>query len=124
MSPYVPGQSGYGERVRAASSLVTSVIRVLARDASLWSDDVWLVGSTPVGCGCSRNSRDDVPPVVRRLADRHDTRPDTGHQRLLFMFRCPAIFHNVRWISAAGLSGLTLWHRSRLLGRCVRSYSG
>jgi hypothetical protein len=54
--PYVPRQSGYGKRLRAASSLLTSMIRILARDTSLWSDDVWLVDSTPVGCGCSRET--------------------------------------------------------------------
>jgi DDE family transposase len=56
MFPYVPRQSGYGKRLRAASSLLTSMIRVLAQDTSLWSDDVWLVDSTPVGCGCSRET--------------------------------------------------------------------
>jgi hypothetical protein len=56
MFPYVPRQSGYGKRLRAASSLLTSMIRILARDTSLWSDDVWLVDSTPVGCGCSRET--------------------------------------------------------------------
>ncbi|WUH90867.1 IS982 family transposase [Streptomyces sp. NBC_00433] len=54
--PYVPRQSGYGKRLRAAASLLTSMIRILARDTSLWSDDVWLVDSTPVGCGCSRET--------------------------------------------------------------------
>ncbi|MFG2780074.1 transposase [Streptomyces prunicolor] len=54
--PYVPQQSGYNKRLRAASSLLTSMIRILARDTSLWSDDVWLVDSTPVGCGCSRET--------------------------------------------------------------------
>jgi hypothetical protein len=54
--PYVPQQSGYGKRLRAAASLLTSMIRILAQDTSLWSDDVWLVDSTPVGCGCSRET--------------------------------------------------------------------
>lgn len=54
--PYVPGQSGYGKRLRAASALLTAVIRSLATDTTLWSDDVWLVDSTPVGCGCSRET--------------------------------------------------------------------
>ncbi|WUH89717.1 hypothetical protein OG900_05850 [Streptomyces sp. NBC_00433] len=47
MFPYVPRQSGYGKRLRAVSLLLTSMIRLLARDTSLWSDDVRLVGSTP-----------------------------------------------------------------------------
>lgn len=54
--PYVPQQSGYNKRLRAAFSLLTSMIRIVARDTSLWSDDVWLVDSTPVGCGCSRET--------------------------------------------------------------------
>ncbi|MWA07638.1 IS982 family transposase [Actinomadura sp. LD22] len=54
--PYVPQQSGYSKRLRAASALLTSMIRILAVDTSLWSDDVWLVDSTPVGCGCSRET--------------------------------------------------------------------
>ncbi len=54
--PYLPQQSGYNKRLRRASSLVTSMIRILAADTSLWNDDVWLVDSTPVGCGCSRET--------------------------------------------------------------------
>lgn len=54
--PYVPQQSGYNKRLRRAATLVTSMIRILARDTTLWSDDVWLVDSTPVGCGCSRET--------------------------------------------------------------------
>nr|WSZ94244.1 IS982 family transposase [Streptomyces sp. NBC_00857]WSZ95640.1 IS982 family transposase [Streptomyces sp. NBC_00857]WSZ95893.1 IS982 family transposase [Streptomyces sp. NBC_00857]WSZ96524.1 IS982 family transposase [Streptomyces sp. NBC_00857]WSZ96799.1 IS982 family transposase [Streptomyces sp. NBC_00857] len=54
--PYLPQQSGYNKRVRAASVLVTHMIRLLARDTALWSDDVWVVDSTPVGCGCSRET--------------------------------------------------------------------
>ncbi|MGW9170881.1 IS982 family transposase [Streptomyces decoyicus] len=54
--PYVPQQSGYNKRVRAAFSLLTSMIRIVARDTSLWSDEVWLADSTPVGCGCSRET--------------------------------------------------------------------
>jgi len=54
--PYLPQQSGYNKRLRAASTLLTSMIRVLARDTSLWSDDVWLVDSTPVSCGASRET--------------------------------------------------------------------
>jgi Transposase DDE domain len=32
------------------------LIRVLARDTSLWHDDVWVVDSTPVECGRSRDT--------------------------------------------------------------------
>ncbi|KOG51578.1 transposase, partial [Streptomyces virginiae] len=54
--PYVPQQSGCNKRLRGASSLITSMIRILAADTSLWNDDVWPVDSTPVGCGCSRET--------------------------------------------------------------------
>lgn len=42
--------------LRAASSLLTGMIRILSRDTSLWGDDVWLVDSTRVGCGCVRET--------------------------------------------------------------------
>ncbi|GAA3513670.1 hypothetical protein FHR32_000809 [Streptosporangium album] len=56
MFPYLPGQSGYGKRLRKASGLVLSMIRMLAADTSLWSDDVWVIDSTPVECGRSRET--------------------------------------------------------------------
>lgn len=56
------GQSGYNKRIRKMIFLLTVVIRRLAADTSLWSDDVWVVDSTPVQCGCSRETvrRSDV----------------------------------------------------------------
>src|SRR5256884_6858451 len=36
--------------------LFIRVIRMVAMDTSLWSDDVWVVDSTPVQCGCSRET--------------------------------------------------------------------
>ena len=54
--PYLPGQPGYNKRLRAAAGLVTAVIGVLAADTSLWADDVWVVDSTPVECGRSRET--------------------------------------------------------------------
>lgn len=56
MFPYLPLQSGYNKRLRAASSLVMHMIRILGRDTSLWTDDVWVVDSTPVECGRSRET--------------------------------------------------------------------
>jgi hypothetical protein len=56
MFPYLPGQSGYNKRLRAASGLVMHMIRILAGDTTLWSDDVWVVDSTPVECGRSRET--------------------------------------------------------------------
>ena len=52
--PYLPGQSGYNKRLRAALPLLKRVIRVLAADTDLWTDPVWLVDSTPVECARSR----------------------------------------------------------------------
>jgi Transposase DDE domain len=56
MFPYLPQQSGYGKRLRKASELVLHMIRILAADTSLWSDDVWVIDSTPVECGRSRET--------------------------------------------------------------------
>jgi hypothetical protein len=62
MFPRRIGQSGYNKRLRKAFILFIRVIRMLAMDTSLWSDDVWVVDSTPVQCGCSRETvkRSDV----------------------------------------------------------------
>jgi hypothetical protein len=54
--PYLPGQSGYNKRLRRTAELISHVIRAIATDTSLWSDDVWLVDSTPVECGRSRET--------------------------------------------------------------------
>ncbi|WP_431905000.1 IS982 family transposase, partial [Nonomuraea sp. bgisy101] len=56
MFPYLPGQSGYNRRLRNACDLVVHMIRMLAADTSLWSDDVWVADSTPVECGRSRDT--------------------------------------------------------------------
>jgi hypothetical protein len=54
--PYIPGQSGYNKRLRRAVDQLTAIIRLLAEDTELWSDDTWLVDSTPVECGRSRET--------------------------------------------------------------------
>ena len=56
MFPRMIGQSGWNKRLRKASFLFIRVIRMLAMDTSLWSDDVRVVDSTPVQCGCSRET--------------------------------------------------------------------
>ena len=35
---------------------ITTMIRMLATDTVLWSDDVWVVDSTPVECGRSKET--------------------------------------------------------------------
>jgi hypothetical protein len=57
--PYLPGQSGYNKRLRAALPLLKQVLRALAADTDLWTDPVWVVDSTPVECARSR-------PTVQR----------------------------------------------------------
>jgi hypothetical protein len=54
--PYLPGQSGYNKRLRRAAALIRHTIRAVACDTGLWSDDVWVVDSTPVECGRSRQT--------------------------------------------------------------------
>ena len=62
MFPRRIGQPGYNKRIRKAFWLFIRVIRMLAMDTTLWSDDVWVVDSTPVECGRSRETvrRSDV----------------------------------------------------------------
>lgn len=43
---YLPGQSGYNRRLRAALPLVKLVMRWLAADTDLWTDTTWIVDST------------------------------------------------------------------------------
>jgi hypothetical protein len=52
--PYLPNQSGYNKRLRAALPLIQRMIRLLAFDTDYWFDDHWLLDSTPVPCGASR----------------------------------------------------------------------
>ena len=54
--PYLPGQSGYNKRLRRTADLLGYLIGAVARDTALWSDDLWVVDSTPVECGRSRQT--------------------------------------------------------------------
>jgi hypothetical protein len=54
--PYLPKQPGYNKRLRAAAAQLKYCIRLLAVDTAFWSDDVWIVDSTPVECGRSRET--------------------------------------------------------------------
>ncbi|WUV65285.1 IS982 family transposase [Streptomyces sp. NBC_01478] len=54
--PYLPRQPGYNKRLRKAAELLRRVTRLLATETSVWSDDVWIVDSTPVECGRSRET--------------------------------------------------------------------
>jgi hypothetical protein len=49
--PYLPGQSGYNKRLRAALPLLKRAIRAVAADTDLWTDATdatWVVDPTPV----------------------------------------------------------------------------
>lgn len=54
--PYLPQQPGYNKRLRKPAGLMRSVNRILATTTSVWSDDAWVVDSTPVECGRSRET--------------------------------------------------------------------
>lgn len=54
--PYVPQQPGYNKRLRRLGGLLDALIRQLAADTSVFTDDVLVVDSTPVECGRSRET--------------------------------------------------------------------
>ena len=55
--PYLPTQSGYNKRVRAATGTAARGDRAPGRTTPpAVSDDVWVVDSTPVECGRSRET--------------------------------------------------------------------
>jgi hypothetical protein len=54
--PYLPRQPGYNKRLRKLAATIGWLIGMLARDTSLWTDDVWVIDSTPVECARSREA--------------------------------------------------------------------
>lgn len=56
MFPYLPNQSGYHKRLRAARPLLCQAIGLLAEQAPSWFDDMWMTDATPVPCGRSRET--------------------------------------------------------------------
>ena len=54
--PYLPQQSGYNKRLRKLALTMIWLIFMLGRCTSMWTDDVWVVDSTPVECGRSRET--------------------------------------------------------------------
>lgn len=53
--PCLPQQPGCNKRLRRAAGPIRSVNLILAT-TSVWSDDVWVVDSTPLECGRSRET--------------------------------------------------------------------
>jgi Transposase DDE domain len=54
--PYLPQQPGYNKRLRRLAATLNWLLGALARDTSVWTDDVWVVDSTPVECARSRET--------------------------------------------------------------------
>lgn len=57
MFPTLPRQSGYNKRLRKLADTMTWLISQLAAQTTIAEDDVWLVDSTPVECGRSRETQ-------------------------------------------------------------------
>ena len=53
---YLPQQPGYNKRLRRLGTTIGWLVGVLARDTTLWTDDVWVADSTPVECARSRDA--------------------------------------------------------------------
>jgi Transposase DDE domain len=53
---YLPDRCGYNKRLRRSGQLMQHVIAHLARSCPSFTDDLWLVDSTPVECGRSRET--------------------------------------------------------------------
>ena len=54
--PYLPHRPAYNKRLRNAAAKMQHIISTLARDCPSFHDDLWLVDSTPVECGRSRET--------------------------------------------------------------------
>jgi Transposase DDE domain len=54
--PYLPGQSGYNKRLRAAGHQLCLAIRHLASCSPSWCDSFRLLDATPVPCAASRQT--------------------------------------------------------------------
>jgi hypothetical protein len=54
--PYLPGQSGYNRRLRAAAPALQLALEHRARTSPSWWDQWRLLDATPVACGASRQT--------------------------------------------------------------------
>ncbi len=54
--PYLPQRPAYNKRLRNAAATMQHIIAALAQDCPSFHDDLWLVDSTPVECGRSRET--------------------------------------------------------------------
>ncbi len=56
MFPHLPQQSGYNKRLRRLADTMAWLVGELGRQTAVAGDDVWVVDSTPVECGRSRET--------------------------------------------------------------------
>lgn len=56
MFPQLPQQPGYNKRLRKLAATMTWLVRVLGAQTQIADDDVWVVDSTPVECGRSKET--------------------------------------------------------------------
>jgi len=54
--PYIPDRPGYNKRLRHSAAMLRGVLRAIATRCASWHDDLWLIDSTPVECGRSRET--------------------------------------------------------------------
>ncbi len=54
--PYLPQQPGYNKRLRRLAGTLNWLTGILALDTNVWTDDVWVVDSTPIECARSRDT--------------------------------------------------------------------
>lgn len=57
MFPYLPKQPGYNKRLRKLADTMVWLVAELGSQTSIADDDLWLVDSTPVECGRSRETQ-------------------------------------------------------------------
>jgi DDE family transposase len=56
MFPHLPQQSGYNKRLRKLAATMAWLVRMLGAQTGIADDDVWVVDSTPVECGRSKQT--------------------------------------------------------------------
>lgn len=64
--PYLPHRPAYNKRLRHSVAMLQGILRILATRCSAWHDNLWLIDSTPVECGRSRDTtkRSDLAGVA------------------------------------------------------------
>jgi hypothetical protein len=107
----MPTAARLSQAAAGSRRAVTAVIRVLAADTSLWTDDVWVVDSAPAGCGRSRET-------VRRsdLAGWAQYGYCASHTRLFWGLRLHLLCMLGGLPIGFALTGATADERQTLLG--------